>query len=49
MEGIFAICGLGPVCIYVILGIVAVGIFIKVLIDRLNNDEDNYYSKNIKE
>ena len=49
MEGIFAICGLGPVCLYGLLGVAAVAVFIKVLVDRLTNEEDDYYSKNIHE
>ena len=49
MEGLLSICGLGPVCIYGLIGVVAVGVFIKVLVDRLNNKEDDYYSKNVKQ
>jgi hypothetical protein len=49
MEGLFAICGLGPVCLYAIGGLIVLGVFIKVLVDRLNNEEDDYYSKNIHE
>lgn len=48
-EGIFAICGLAPVCLYGLLGVAALGVFVKVLIDRLNNKEDDYYSKNVKQ
>jgi hypothetical protein len=49
MEGIFALCGIGPVCLYGIVAIVGLAVFVKVLVDRLNNKEDDYYSKNVKE
>jgi hypothetical protein len=49
MESVFALCGLGPVCLYGIVGLVVAGLFIKVLVDRLNNKEDDYYSKNVKQ
>ena len=50
MEALFAfVFGIGPACLSAVFGIVAVVLFIKVLIDRLNNEEDDYYSKNIHE
>jgi hypothetical protein len=49
MEGILGICGLGPICIYALVAVVGVGVFIKVLVDRLSNKEDDYYSKNVKQ
>ena len=50
MEALLAfVFGLGPACLAGIFGIVALGLFIKVLVDRLNNKEDDYYSRNIHE
>ena len=49
MEGIFAICGMAPLCVYGLLGVIALGVFVKVLVDRLSSKEDDYYSKNVKQ
>ncbi len=43
------ICGLAPLCLYGIGGLIVLGLFVKVLVDRINNKEDSYYEKNIKQ
>ncbi|MDH4139091.1 MAG: hypothetical protein OEV43_00800 [Coriobacteriia bacterium] len=49
MEGIFAICGIGPLCLYAFGALIVLGVFIKVLLDRVNNKEDSYYEKNVRQ
>lgn len=46
---LFALLGLGPVCLYGLGGLIVVALFVKVLADRLGNKEDDYYEKNIRE
>ena len=49
MESVFALFALGPACLYAVGGLIVVVVFVKVLVDRLSNKEDDYYSKNIHE
>lgn len=49
MEWLFGICGLIPIALYGLGVLVTVVLLIKVLRDRLNNAEDDYYDKNVKQ
>jgi hypothetical protein len=49
VEVLLGVCGLLPFLLYGVGFIVAVVLFVKVLSDRLNNKEDDYYDKNVKQ